>query len=231
AHKLHVSSFQPSILKTTRKLAIFNILKQKNMKCIGVSMQKCPLPLMVVLLLSYYVNLVLTQSESSEEIKCHTLPPPPKIVASTTLSQNLSTKQIPNKDDKQQQILSRGMEQLYFDRVDKKAIFMLGNTGAGKTTITQTLNGNLSQLHAVKTHGGQMVIIDEQQRIGLPTTNSKTLVPEYVRNPENNVSFYDCPGFDDNRGADSDIAAMYFVTPSRNMWNKPSFFLLLNTRL
>ncbi|CAL8133023.1 unnamed protein product [Orchesella dallaii] len=87
----------------------------------------------------------------------------------------------------------------------------MGNTGSGKTTLIQTLNGNLSQLHAVRTHTGKLVIIDDNERIGLPTTKSKTLVPEYVVNSENNVSFYDCPGFDDNRGADKDIAAMYFL--------------------
>ncbi|CAL8133027.1 unnamed protein product [Orchesella dallaii] len=110
-----------------------------------------------------------------------------------------------------QQILSNGIDQLPFETHSTTAIFIMGNTGSGKTTLTQILNGNLSQLHAVRTHTGKLVIIDDNDRIGLPTTKSKTLVPEYVVNSENNVSFYDCPGFDDNRGADKDIAAMYFL--------------------
>jgi len=103
------------------------------------------------------------------------------------------------------------MDQLPFEHHSKFAILMLGNTGVGKTTVTQILNGDLTKLHAVLTHKGQMVIIDDEQRIGLPTTKSKTFVPEYVVNPENNVAFYDCPGSDDHRGPEMDIAAMYLI--------------------
>jgi len=72
--------------------------------------------------------------------------------------------------------------------------------GSGKTTFTQLIAGNNSELHAVHNHTKQLVIIDDNKRIGLPTTTSKTLVPENVVNPENNVSFYDCPGFNGTRG-------------------------------
>lgn len=110
-------------------------------------------------------------------------------------------------------LLETGSKQLELGQ-ERDVILVLGNTGSGKTTVTQILAGNLSRLHAVRTSGGGMVIIDDDDRIGMPTTNSKTLIPELViRKNENSstTAFYDCPGFSDSRGAEMDIAATYFT--------------------
>lgn len=58
------------------------------------------------------------------------------------------------------------------------------------------------------------MIIDDDNRIGAPSTVSKTIVPELVTfNSENGtVAFYDCPGFDDTRGSEVDIAANYYMS-------------------
>lgn len=101
-----------------------------------------------------------------------------------------------------------------------KAMLILGNTGSGKTTITQILSGNLDSLHAVLTQSDRLVIIDDNFKISGPSTTSKTLIPELVVVEEddedgNNSTeprmFYDCPGFDDTRGPEQDLAANFFM--------------------
>lgn len=96
------------------------------------------------------------------------------------------------------------------------AVLVLGNTGSGKTTVTQILAGNLTRLHAVLAPGDRLVIIDEDDRIGAPSTKSKTLIPEQVLKTssvtnQTEFSFYDCPGFADTRGPVEDIAANFFM--------------------
>ncbi|CAL8129308.1 unnamed protein product [Orchesella dallaii] len=152
------------------------------------------------LILGFQVMFTFSTSSTNTRKPCTILPAP---------IQSSNSGNRPN--ETLQQILINGINQLPFETHSKTAIFIMGNTGSGKTTLTQTLSGNLSQLHAVRTHTRKLVVIDDNERIGLPTTKSKTLVPEYIINSENNVSFYDCPGFDDTRGADKDIAAMYFL--------------------
>lgn len=116
------------------------------------------------------------------------------------------------------EVLAQGSEVVSKYEFANEGILLLGNTGAGKTTVTQIIAGNLSRLHAVFTNEFQedLIIIDEDDRIGLPTTQSKTLVPELVvkSDQENNFTkthFYDNPGFDDTRGAVMDVCANYFV--------------------
>ncbi|ODM87042.1 Type IV secretion system protein PtlH [Orchesella cincta] len=157
------------------------------------------------------------RSRSSPRKQCRILDAPSINVTSNTHPQ----------PETLQEILNNGIHQMQLKDHDKTAILVMGNTGSGKTTLTQILSGNLSQLHAVMTHTHKLVIIDDNNRIGLPTTKSKTLVPEYVVNPENNISFYDCPGFDDNRGAEKDIAAMYFVNSITEHINKVKFLFVV----
>lgn len=96
-------------------------------------------------------------------------------------------------------------------------ILIMGNTGCGKTTVTQILAEDLTRLHAVLSDSGKLFIIDDDNKIGGPSTVSKTLMPELVIQKVNDSSdgggtaFYDCPGFDDTRGADVDIAANFFM--------------------
>ncbi|CAL8135060.1 unnamed protein product [Orchesella dallaii] len=179
----------------------------------------------VSILFLHMVN-TLPNSSSAVPRKCLTLAVPTTPPASTIDSQNSTSNswdEGTHQENNLQEILRRGMDQLQLDDDDKSAIFVLGNTGSGKTTLTQVLNGNLSQLHAVRTHRKRLIVIDDNDRIGLPTTTSKTLVPELVVNPKHNVSFYDCPGFDDNRGAETDIAAMYFVNSITEHVNRAKF--------
>mgnify|MGYP004730382853 CR=1 FL=1 len=92
-----------------------------------------------------------------------------------------------------------------------KAVFYMGNTGAGKTTVTQLLHGDLKNLRSVTVELYEYLISDSNNKISSPESIiSKTFVPELLQCLEQ-VSYYDCPGFCDNRSSLHDIAATYFI--------------------
>lgn len=111
------------------------------------------------------------------------------------------------------ELLTWGSEHIANFSDASEAVFLLGNTGAGKSTVTQIIAGNLSSLHAVHVVRRTYVIIDEIGMIGLPTTVSKTLVPNLVKKVDVTppLPFYDFPGFDDTRDSNHDIAANFFM--------------------
>jgi len=90
------------------------------------------------------------------------------------------------------------------------AIILLGNSGSGKTTVVQTVAGNISNLYVYETAGEDLIIVDPEQKIGL-TTESRTLIPELVPDPPNSLYYYDFPGFRDNRGINADITANFLM--------------------
>lgn len=92
-----------------------------------------------------------------------------------------------------------------------RAILVLGNTGSGKTTLTQLIAGNTSGLSAreVVPGTGEYIIEDAADKIS-STIESKTVVPErLVVNAD--TSLWDCPGFEDNRGSCVDIASAFLL--------------------
>lgn len=94
----------------------------------------------------------------------------------------------------------------------KNVVLVLGNTGAGKTTLTSLLSGVELHSKEVVTGSGEYVIVDERALIsGVSTTVSKTEIPELMFNASNKVAYYDCPGFNDSRGVEHDISVSYLI--------------------
>lgn len=95
----------------------------------------------------------------------------------------------------------------------KNVVLVLGNTGAGKTTLTSLLSGVELQSKEVVIGSGEFVIVDERELIsGLSTTISKTEIPELMFDASNKVTYYDCPGFNDSRGVEHDISVTYLIS-------------------
>lgn len=92
---------------------------------------------------------------------------------------------------------------------EKKVVLVLGITRVGKSTLV-TLLTNSSSLVATGTPP-DLVLEDNNRISGGNSTKSTTFVPELVRDTTNNISYYDCPGFVDNRGLKYELAQTYFI--------------------
>nr|XP_018902273.1 PREDICTED: uncharacterized protein LOC109033885 [Bemisia tabaci]XP_018902274.1 PREDICTED: uncharacterized protein LOC109033885 [Bemisia tabaci] len=96
----------------------------------------------------------------------------------------------------------------------EKAVLVLGNTGSGKSTLTQFLSGNDLNLTSFETEEGlgDFIIQDTSGRISNGSaTMSWTIFPEAMLDSKSGTVFFDCPGFSDTRSAAHDIAATYFT--------------------
>lgn len=111
-------------------------------------------------------------------------------------------------------ILNEGEGKIVLNKYENITL-VLGNTGSGKSTLTQLIGGNDRELIAKeKGHdSGEYLIVDPNDRISNLTIVSKTIFPELVIDYGNaNVGpFYDCPGFNDNRDTAHDIVTAYFI--------------------
>ena len=102
----------------------------------------------------------------------------------------------------------------------KEAIIVIGNTGAGKSTLVNYLSGCTMRLQSPEELPGDLDLLDDIVSV-LPrsqggnldeimpighTKTSKTFMPQIESDPEKKNTYCDCPGFLDNRGAEINIA-------------------------
>jgi hypothetical protein len=109
--------------------------------------------------------------------------------------------------DKTFSILDDGKKQIKFSE-NKNLILILGNIGSGKSAFTQWIAGDNSKLISKEINQGEF-IIEDGNRIGNSTLESKTIFPELVEYNKN--IYYDCPGFDDSKSTSLDLAKTYFI--------------------
>lgn len=156
--------------------------------------------------LNHYLNLCTDENYDDSQEKqddCFRLPPNNK--RTKVSHEHMSFKSL----------IDGGFDNMVNVSTHKDVTLITGNTGVGKSVITQIVAGDLDRIHAVKTDTGKLVIIDDFERISAPSVISRTLVPELVVKTGNGsgsvVAFYDCPGFDDTRGPAQDVATNFFI--------------------
>ena len=97
----------------------------------------------------------------------------------------------------------------------KNLVVIIGNTGAGKSTFVNYLNGCTMEAIARKDAGleGRGLVVRVKPDSATPelmpighTKQSMTFVPQVGGGDDATFTFCDCPGFLDNRGAEINIA-------------------------
>lgn len=107
--------------------------------------------------------------------------------------------------------LENGEKEFHIDDNYRDLTLLIGITGTGKSTLTQFMAGNLTDLKSVqKSRTVYLIESTKPDIIGNSTTVSQTIYPNFVTD-ELNSAYYDCPGFDDSRNASIEIAATYFI--------------------
>lgn len=124
----------------------------------------------------------------------------------------------PSSDDSKQDSVLAIMDFMnsYVRKIDfspeKNFIFILGNTGAGKSTLASLLTDAEITSTEVRDDLGEFIITDKKGLIsGVSTTTSKTIVPELMNEQRNGIIYYDCPVFNDSRSVSHDISVTYLI--------------------
>ncbi|XP_034951234.1 uncharacterized protein [Chelonus insularis] len=106
----------------------------------------------------------------------------------------------------------------------EEVVLVMGNTGAGKTTVISALVGR--KLKSIR-QDGYFVIVDEDGKIG-NGTSSRTLIPELMTDFKRNVTYVDCAGFRDNRDVEHEISSVYFQNILMNQVKRIKLTLIIN---
>ncbi|XP_031625107.1 uncharacterized protein LOC116341903 isoform X2 [Contarinia nasturtii] len=97
------------------------------------------------------------------------------------------------------------------DCENKNIILVMGNTGAGKTTLVSLMTKVKLISEETVSNSGEFIISDEKHLIsGISTTESQTVIPNLMVHARSGAIYFDCPGYNDTRGVANDISVSYF---------------------
>ncbi|XP_075230463.1 uncharacterized protein LOC142329668 [Lycorma delicatula] len=112
-------------------------------------------------------------------------------------------------------LLKKTVDSLVVPKNNNKidAVFFVGNTGVGKSTLVQILGGNNSKIFSksVNNDSSDFIIVDNGLKIGMDTITSETLYPELLVDKETGYFLCDNPGFRDTRSPIHEIISMYSI--------------------
>ena len=120
-------------------------------------------------------------------------------------------------------LIKQGVTQIQPDYRYDQAVLFIGDTGVGKSTIINFLSGD----ELIIKFEGLRPTLDS---LGFGHTKighekySETSVPTKVVIQE--MAFYDCPGFKDNKSEEQDIANSFYVQRLLDLYPKVKIVLV-----
>lgn len=124
---------------------------------------------------------------------------------------NTSTQGKINLLDRTLELIQEGDRQISLE--EGGCILVCGDTGSGKSTLINYLIGE--DLIAIKPSNSKKLYIDTvstipKAKIG-HQANSETFIPQKIKDEQSGQTYWDCPGFDDSRGPEIDIANAFYI--------------------
>lgn len=111
-----------------------------------------------------------------------------------------------------ERLMLEGLSQIYNSKADAVNVMVLGRTGSGKSAFINLLAGK--PLFSRRDEDTMEFILDSNDQLpGIVIGNnnsSETSIPRSWVYDENTV-YWDCPGFDDNRGIEYEIANAFLI--------------------
>ncbi|CAL1279885.1 unnamed protein product [Larinioides sclopetarius] len=127
------------------------------------------------------------------------------------------------------QLLKRGEKEIQLKNQYKEVVLVAGETGNGKTTFSRWITEDDGQLVALETNedSGDFIVQDIHGEANA-TITSDTVFPTLMVDTENNVPYYDCPGFNDTRSVCNDIATTFFIKTVVDYADSVKILFLIN---
>lgn len=125
---------------------------------------------------------------------------------------------------KLREMIKNGISRIPKDPNCNEAIIVIGDTGVGKSTIMAFLSGAEMTVR----YDGLRPILDcsnAQIKIGHEKF-SETSVPNKI--VIENLAFYDCPGFKDNKGEEYEISNSFFVQRLLDIYPKVKIVIMID---
>lgn len=123
-------------------------------------------------------------------------------------------------------LIDAGFNALAANKKQQRAVLVIGDTGVGKSTILSYLAGNKL---IVKHNGLNTVIdsIDSQNKLKIGHEKySETTVPTKIVIED--LDFFDCSGFKDNRGDEFEISNSFFLQRLFSLYKQVKIFLIID---
>lgn len=127
--------------------------------------------------------------------------------------------------------LEEGDRELRHSEQDEN-IFLIGLSGAEKTTTALILTDDNSKLISIDIGGGKPLglyyIVDETGSIGNSQVHQKNVISNLLIDDHRNIAYYDCPAYDYAVDIDVDITALYFIKEIIDSSKSVKFILNIN---
>lgn len=93
----------------------------------------------------------------------------------------------------------------------RDVVLFFGMTGSGKTTTVLFLIDDELQAVEHPEGSGKFIITDKNGKIGNNSVESQTIIPDLMEDSASKSVYFDCPGFQDNRGIKYDVTSAFSI--------------------